>query len=47
MHKHMTRKDNDHLGGGFSEHIFTKRVKFVHFTHKKLLEEGIHVKFDR
>jgi len=47
MHKHMTQKGNSHLGGGFPEHIFTKRVKFVHFAHRKLLEEGIHVKFDR
>ena len=38
MHKHMTRKDNDHLGGGFSEHIFTKRAKLAHFAYMKLLE---------
>ena len=38
MHNHMTQKDNDHLGGGFSEHIFTKRVKLAHCTHRKLLE---------
>jgi len=38
MHNHMTQKDNDHLGGEFPEHIFTKRVKLAHFTHRKLLE---------
>ncbi len=34
----MTQKKNDHLGGGFSEHIYTKRVKLAHFAHRKLLE---------
>jgi len=38
MHKHMTQKDNNHLGGEFSDHIFTKRVKLANFTHQKLLE---------
>lgn len=38
MHKYMTRKDNDRLGGELSEHIFTKRVELAHFTHGKLLE---------
>jgi len=38
MDKHMTRNDNDHLGGGFSGHIFTQRVKLAHFAHRKLLE---------
>ena len=38
MHKHVTQKDNGHLGGGFSEHIFTQRVKLAHFTRRKLLE---------
>ncbi len=43
MHNHMTQKDKNRLGGEFSEHIFTKRVKLAHFTHRKLLEQGIHV----
>jgi len=38
MHNHMTQKDIDHLGGGFSGHIFTKRVKLAHLAHRKLLE---------
>ena len=44
MHNHMTQKDNDHLGGGFPEHIFTKRVKFAHFSHRKAVGGGVHVK---
>lgn len=44
MRNHITQKDNNHLGGGFPERIFTKRVKLALFTHRKLLKEDIHVK---
>lgn len=44
MHKPMTLKDNDHLGGGFLEHIFTKRVKLTRFTRRIADGDGIHVK---
>jgi hypothetical protein len=38
MHNNMIQQNNGRLDGGFLEHIFTKMVKFAHFTHRKSLE---------